>query len=663
MPFLRNVVVGLLLALGAGPGPAADPPPKATPAEPVLTIGTPRFRHTSSLDYGAVAPDGRTLYTLTAGGDVVAWDLETGVARPLFKDTRLRNSLYLTPDGTQVVSISRDEVAVWDARTGAEVRRLPNSYSASAAVPAPDGKGIVVFREDRIEAWSDGRVRTVGKTAEFIRPAVSPDGRTIAAPAAGARPDAVVVYDAKTLAVRATLKTGEVAFAQAPSGLREVRIGFAPDGKSVALAEKDGLAVWDLAAAKVVKSLPARPGTAGEPGERITKLLYSADGKTICAGTAGGAVRRWDVAAGTELAPWPGHRSAVTVLLAAKAGARLVALFSDGVIRRWDTVTGKEIDLPDGYFGTLLSAAAPDGKSAVVLDAAGRLDVWDLAAGKRGRTLRPGDWGRIGLRPAFGFAGDGSRAYFADPVTGTVTVWSVADGKPVSAADTGTKGGKPGLWFCVPAPDGRSFAVNRGLNRLARIDAATGREQWVSDELFQKGTSHAPAFSPDGKELVLGVVDYRAPAGSRVDGRLELVRLDAATGKLLARADVETETGGSTAWFQRPEFSADGARLALPYGGFEVSVYDTKTWKLVRRHGVLAAAVALAPDGTWLATGESGELTGYDAATGKEWFVRPIADGWVSSLSILPGGRVLTSGPGGVARLWDVSAVTGKAGR
>lgn len=587
---------------------------------------------------------------------VTRWDLDTGEGRPLVAD-RLGHSLALTPDGKELVSLTRNEVRAWDAATGKEVRRFAWSQSADAAFPRPDGKGVVLVREGRIEEGPpDGPGREWAKTARFVRPAVSPDGKLFAAAAAD-RPTELVVYDTQGLAPVGRLNTGQPGFGPSPENLTRVRLAFAPGGKEAATATAIGeLAVWDVAAGTVTREL--KPGLAGlAKGESdYTALLYSADGKVVFAATAAGTIRRWDVAGGKELAPLRAHSASVTTLLLAKDGKWLVSLCQDGMVRRWDVAAGTEVPPPDGYTGDVYAAASPDGSAAVLLDRAGRMDVWDLRTGKRRSLVRPaGSGGAADSGAAFGFLADGRRVYYADPESGPAVVWAADTGTEESKTDLGPKGQRVVLRAVAPTPDGKGFVVGRGKNRLARVTTGTGAEEWVSDELFPKGLIYSPAVSPDGKAVVFGAVDFNAPKGSRVNGRLELIRLDAGTGKVLGRTPVETRSSGSALWFDRPQFSADGKRLAVGYGGLDMSVYAAETMNLVRRHD--ASWAALSPDGTLVIDADPDSLAGYAADTGRKVFELPTGGRPILTVSVLPGGRrLLTAGPGGTAHLWDLPA-------
>jgi hypothetical protein len=117
---------------------------------------------------------------------------------------------------------------------------------------------------------------------------------------------------------------------------------------------------------------------------------------------------------------------------------------------------------------------------------------------------------------------------------------------------------------------------------------------------------------------------------------------------------VETKSQGSGGWFHRPTLTADGKRLAIHYLDFELFLYDTATWKVLAVQNFAGRAVS--PDGKWVAGTLLDRLALYEPESGKRLSEVTLGRGTVLSLTILPDSRrVLTSGPGGVAHLWDVS--------
>jgi WD40 repeat protein len=87
---------------------------------------------------------------------------------------------------------------------------------------------------------------------------------------------------------------------------------------------------------------------------------------------------------------------------------------------------------------------------------------------------------------------------------------------------------------------------------------------------------------------------------------------------------------------------------------------DAALRRVLAGHTGWVTAVALAPDGSWLATGdEHGTVLIWDAATGRERATLTGHDDWVNAVAVAPDGSwLVTGGHDGVARIWD--PVTGQ---
>jgi len=112
-------------------------------------------------------------------------------------------------------------------------------------------------------------------------------------------------------------------------------------------------------------------------------------------------------------------------------------------------------------------------------------------------------------------------------------------------------------------------------------------------------------------------------------------------------------------------FSPDGENLAAAGVDRIVYIWDSKTWKLVRKftgQAEMISSLAYSPDGRYLATGGFNEITQahpvsiliWDVASGKPVKTLP-APHRVSSVAFSPDGTMLAAAAGDKnVRLWKV---------
>jgi WD40-like Beta Propeller Repeat len=164
------------------------------------------------------------------------------------------------------------------------------------------------------------------------------------------------------------------------------------------------------------------------------------------------------------------------------------------------------------------------------------------------------------------------------------------------------------------SPDGRSLAfihtpVSLGAadSSLRILDLTTGETRDLVN-----GQIREPAWSPDGKELVVvGTVDpsVHVPMGQPVTG-LVLVAIDGSV--LPRRVPLENEASGTIPWAEHPTWSLDGTKIAFEggdtpeEGGPGVFIADVRTgeWhgtKLISTNGDVVAKPTWSPDGSWIA--------------------------------------------------------------
>ena len=135
---------------------------------------------------------------------------------------------------------------------------------------------------------------------------------------------------------------------------------------------------------------------------------------------------------------------------------------------------------------------------------------------------------------------------------------------------------------------------------------------------------------------------------------------DPATGQ--QRAALTGHTGAVTAVAIAP----DGTWLATGGDDGTVRIWDPATGQqraALTGHAGAVTAVAIAPDGTWLATGgDDGTVRIWDPATGQQRAALTGHTGGVTAVAIAPDGTWLaTGGDDGTVRIWDPA--TGAAAR
>jgi WD40 repeat protein len=244
---------------------------------------------------------------------------------------------------------------------------------------------------------------------------------------------------------------------------------------------------------------------------------------------------------------------------------------------------------------------------------------------------------------ALAFAPEGSLLGSIADREGLVHLWDSRTGKQVRQL------GDPArvVESFAFAPDGKTLALAYESDPAVRLlDVLSGKEVRV----FPTGERHGGdvAFSPDGKAL--------ASAGAAA-------LWDTASGEVRCRL------AGEESWAPLA-FSPDSKTLVTAsYTSTVVCLWDTATGKKTRTltgHDLQVSAVAFAPDGKTVASGDYGEpgviprkrvtVRLWDVPTGRQLRRLRVAGAGVLSLVFSrDGSRILAGGHDEVIRAWDVS--------
>jgi WD40 repeat protein len=500
---------------------------------------------------------------------------------------------------------------------------------------APDGKTLVVFSksdqlaaEQPVTAWD---VATGKEKSRFTAPAPASNGgqRAVAVSdrhlAIGLPDGESSLWDLSTGKER-KFATGHGRKATGGSA-GTYAVAFASGGKTLVTGGRDDLVkLWDADSGKHLSTLRGHTP--------VEALAVSADGKTVASAGQDGLIRLWDAATGADACPQTGHKGAVTAAALSPDGKVAVTGGMDRTLRLWDATGGKELRMIE--LGELVTALCvdPDGRTVLAAVGGKRLRTWDLGTGKE---TTPADLAVDILSGGqaldqFIFTPDARHLVVASGRQVSVLAWpGLTAVRRIELPKPAKEPGETVGGLVAVSPDGRQLVTlarrhwregqgGYGADGVADVwDLATGK--CVRRLAESPGTFRSAAFTPDGRVVLVGVGGGTVPVGGAFAGEINL--LDPAGGRWVRS-------------FTAPVGPA-GARLRYP------------------------GTAVTSPDGrTLYVSYDSGEVLGFEVATGK---VRRSLTGHrrsVLALGLSPDGRRLVSGGlDGTALVWDTTLAGG----
>src|SRR5262247_3620769 len=544
-----------------------------------------------------------------------------------------------------------------------EHAKLQHSTMVTELVITPDGKKLfIASRSGKIEIWDAGANRMEGVFADLQEPvlglALSSDGRRLAAGGEGGlarvwdvasrrnvferrghgetqiytvalSPDGGTLATGGGDAATRLWKTdsGELLHTFDFAGKWVRAVQFSPDGKVLAVGGTGDLIVrlWD------VKSFNPAAALRGSSGD-ILHLLFSADGKSLAAGTRNGFVRVWDVGSRELRQTYSGHQGLVWTVGLAPDGKSIASAGQDRALRFWDQATGQEIARVDSEFEISTLIFSPDHSTTTVFCATGdstriydlkKLDPAPVLARSAGSDINS-----VAIAP------DGDSITIVDN-KGAIKLWDVATGKFLKVISNPQH-----IFQSVEfSPDGKLIAVTgETANKEPLVelrDAATG--QVIASLKGHSRYVTSAAFSADGKTLATGSEDHLIKLWDVSAGQERL------TMKGHANA-VRTVT-----------FSYDGSRLVSHGLDDRARVWDVKSGTQLLEFESYAPAM-FSPDGRLIATGGANHFVKLlDAFTGREILSLRGHSGDLRAMTFSPDGKRLASaGEDQTIRVWDV---------
>ena len=609
--------IALLFAAGAGAAYGDDKP------RLVVQLG-----HPDGFFEAALSGDSRSLVTRGPGVDaLIRWDVPTGrqlatlrlgdgftsppVAAP---DGTVRRRRVRRPGLPRRLRHREGRLQIRGAEQGGPQRRVH-----------PHGRHLLTTGDDAPLRVFDAGTGQLLKTYP-----VPPRAGKMTASRGGTT---AFVWDYRE-GVLLDLATGNVLRTFAGASGNCVRAAFGPGDAEIVIRHSDHtIRAWDPAVGEVAVGPVERRRLAVPATSNFPCLAVAPDGRTVLTCERNDSVRLSDPADGKLVREfgrgdkfvWAAFADGKTVLAATLASVRL-----------YDATGGEKARVAAGREGggvnhVLSLDVSPDGGRLLASNKNGTVAVWDLAAGRVGRTV--GVPGTEVARAVFSPDGTQILAACGDNV---VRLWDADTGKLLRTFRGHASGG---VYACAFGPDG-TRVYSGGYDQSFRAwDAATAEEIYSRPRLGAGVRSIA--ISPDGRLAAVGL--NSEPRPGRDPGRGDGPPAEAARN---ARRDLPTP------------FSPDGDRIAVPGPKGTAVVAEVATGKALASFDVFdgrVSATAFSPEGTRVLAGgltRHHEAKLFRVADGKCLTKFVGHDGEVTCFAYVRGRFPASGSRDGTVRVW-----------
>jgi WD40 repeat protein len=454
----------------------------------------------------AFSPDGTTLASADAKGNIIFWDPYTGymTKAPYKAHEGYIYSIAFSPNGKSLASASTDHtVKIWDAKTSGEIASLRHPDSVYAVAFTPDGTRLASAGADKTVRIWDVQTRKEFKQLTDHKEAVytvafSADNKWLAS--AGSE-HKIILWDAKTLKTKGVI---EVEKNDAPI----FKILFSRDSKSVLVSSATGVITkWDIAS----------PKKASKRFEDHTRAVYGMDlSETKLASASADRTVKLRDPEGGKVKSLTGYGEAAYSVAFGLEGNMLAAGFADGVIAVWDFTKIAQLAKPvDDVAGSVHDIALGPGGRILAVAQGKSIVLWDVL---RGEWMTPalsrhtGEVRCVAISPNGKIAASGGDDMM-------VRLWNVATGEQIGPA---LSGHTDLVWSIAFSHDGKILASGSFDNTVRLWDVHSRKSKILEG---RAGVGVSVSFSPDDKQLASGSSDgtirrWNVETGHEIDPRL-----------------------------------------------------------------------------------------------------------------------------------------------
>lgn len=238
----------------------------------------------------------------------------------------------------------------------------------------------------------------------------------------------------------------------------------------------------------------AAPGLMGHirgHDQRVSRLVFSQDGRTLASASFDGTVRLWDpFTQGARGLPLRGHRGPVVALAIDPATGRPVSADIQGRLIVWDVATGTPLVTFDAEAGAIRAlAVAPAGSIAAIGYEHGTIRLVDLTSGAVAATRTEATGTPI---RSVAFSPDG-RILVSGHEDGSLRRWTLAT---TDVVETLADARRDPVWSVAFSPDGATV-VSAGNDGSIRLWHATSFAERGTPTVAHRAAVAEITFSQD----------------------------------------------------------------------------------------------------------------------------------------------------------------------